>query len=52
MFGVIEASEIHETSITSPGNFWTLNYTTCELLDPQLHHIGTSGPLITPHVNF
>jgi hypothetical protein len=32
--------------------FWTLNYTTWELLDPQLHHIGTSGSSITPHENF
>ena len=35
-------------------NFWILNYTTWELLDPQLHHMGTSnsGPRITPHGNF
>jgi hypothetical protein len=30
----------------------TLNYMTWELLDPQLHHMGTSGPSITPHGNF
>jgi hypothetical protein len=28
--------------------FWTLNYTTWELLDPQLDYIGTSGPSIIP----
>jgi hypothetical protein len=33
-------------------NFWTLNYTTWELLDPQLHHMGTSGPSIGLHRNF
>jgi hypothetical protein len=32
--------------------FWTLNYTTWELLDPQLDYIGTSGPSIIPHGNF
>jgi hypothetical protein len=30
-------------------NFRTLNYMTWELLDPQLHHMRTSGPSITPH---
>jgi hypothetical protein len=57
--GVIEDPEDHVwcnllsgPSITPHGNFWTLNYTTWELLDPQLHHIGTSGSSITPHENF
>jgi hypothetical protein len=35
-----------ETSIGLQRNFWTLNYTIWELLDPQLHHIGTSKPTI------
>jgi hypothetical protein len=57
MCGIIEGSEVHHTgtsgpSITSHGNFWILNYTTWELLKPQLHHLGTSGPSITPHANF
>ena len=33
-------------------NFLTLNYTTWEVLDPQLHDIISSGPSITPHGNF
>ena len=32
--------------------FWILNYTTWELLDPQLDYRGTSGPSVTPHGNF
>jgi hypothetical protein len=41
-----------ETSIGLQRNFWTLNYTIWELLDPQLQHIGTSKPIIRPHMNF
>jgi hypothetical protein len=31
-----------EHSITPHMIFWILNYTTWELLDPQLHHMETS----------
>jgi hypothetical protein len=41
-----------ETSITPHMIFWILNYTTWELLDPQLHHMETSEHSITPHMIF
>jgi hypothetical protein len=46
MSGEIEGSEVMGTSnsglsITPDGSFWNLNYTTHDLLDPQLHHMGT-----------
>jgi hypothetical protein len=56
-YGVIEGPEVpimgtSGPSITPHGNFWTINYTTYELLDPQLHHLRTSEPSITPQRNF
>jgi hypothetical protein len=33
-------------------NFWTINYTTRELLDPQLDHMGTCEPSIPSYGNF